>query len=255
MPGPAGLDAVPGDDLVDLGAAAAAGAGPPTLAEVAGVPYVAAAGGIARADLAAGTGWVAATPAAWASRASAPGSGDLAWPGRRAVPALAAFGDCAGGPCLVAARSVAGTAGQPALVPQLWTCAPAAAPAACDPGDWTLAAPDPDDPQVTRLGAPGHGPASLLAATDRWLYVGLDDDARGARLYRTARAPRAASDLVGRAGCSAAASTCEGLGGNGLGAGATRFAGAVRADVGGVPTLWILAGDGSGPLVLLRIAD
>jgi hypothetical protein len=96
---------------------------------------------------------------------------------------------------------------------------------------------------------------SLLVATDRWLYVGLDGAAGGARLFRAPRAPAAASDFQGSGGCSAAEPSCEGLGGNGLGVGATRIAGAARADVDGVPAVWILAGDGSGPLVLLRVSE
>lgn len=244
-----GADAVAGQDVIDLGAAASAGPGAPTLAEVAGAVYVAARGGLAWTG--AGLGWRDGTPSAppWSARAPAAGAART-----RAVPALAAFGACPGGPCVFAARTVAGGSGQPPEAPQLWRCAPTAGPGGCAPGDWALVAPDPADPFVSRLGAPGHGPVSVVVATDRWLYVGVDAPG-GVRLFRAARAPSVAADFTGRDGCSAALPSCQGLGGDGLGVGATYLAGAARAEVNGVAWLWILAGDGAGPLRLLRVAD
>jgi hypothetical protein len=255
----AGLDALPGVDLLDLGLPAAAGAGLPTLADFGGVLYATAGGGLLRsAAPAPGGRWEEATPdhAAWADRSPVEAPGAAGWPRDRAVPALVGFGACGSGPCLFAARNVAGSADRPAIVAQLWRCAPTAGPAGCAPGDWTLVAPDADDPFLTRLGGPTSGAVSILAATPRWLYVGFDDEATGVQLFRAARAPSSASDFEGLGGCAAGTAGCEGLGGAGLGvAGVTRVFGAVPVTVDGVGSLWIAAGDGVGPVSVFRVDD
>lgn len=228
-----------------------------------GVVYAADAGGMARSESAPdGTSaWVDVTPAdpAWWARASVavePATASAPWPARdRAVPSILAFGRCGEGPCLLAARNVVGVPGQePPVAAQLWRCEPSAGPAACLAGDWSLAAPDLDGP-LTRLGEPTSEALTVLAATQRWLYVGLDGPA-GVRLFRGAAAPRAAGELLGRAGCAAGSPGCEGLGGDGFGArGVTRFLDAKVLTAGGVTSLWIVASDGVGPARVYRVRD
>ncbi len=257
-PGAGGIDAVAGVDLFDVGVPPGAAAGLTALAEVGGVLYVAGGAGLLRSSApASGGAWETATPAdgAWTAKTSIPPGGG--WPRDRAVPALVGVGACGTGPCLYAARNVQGVGAQPAVVPQLWRCAPSAGAASCAPGDWTLVAPDGDgDPLLTRIGSSTRGAASVLAATPRWLYVAFDDDAGGVQLFRTANAVQLASEFQGLDGCSADISGCQGLGGNGFGgSGVTRVFGAQALTVNGVTSLWLVAGDGVGPVRVFRVDD
>ena len=259
-PATGGVDAVPGEDLFDLGVPLEAGAGLTALSDVGGVLYVAGGDGLVRsAAPASGGAWETATPAdgAWTGKASIPPAPGGGWPRDRAVPALVGFGACGTGPCLYAARNVQGVGAQPAVVPQLWRCAPSAGPGSCAPGDWTLVAPDEErDPLLTRIGSSTRGAASVLAATPRWLYVAFDDGAAGVQLFRASGAARLAREFQGLGGCSADAEGCEGLGGNGFGApAATRVFAARVLTANGVTSLWIAAGDGVGPVRVFSVDD
>jgi hypothetical protein len=234
------------------------------LATVEGIVYAADAGGIARSAAPLGgaaAAWLDVTPAdpAWRARASvsvAPATRWARWPSRdRAVPFIVAFGRCGEGPCVHAARNVAGDATEPPVVPQLWRCEPSGGPGACVSTDWSLAAPDPAG-SLTRLGDPTGEALTVLAATARWLYAGIDDGTAGVQLFRAAAAPRSAGELRGRGGCAAGSPGCEGLGGAGFGdRGVTRFLDARVFTAGGVTSLWIVAGDGVGPARLYRVDD
>jgi len=142
--------------------------------------------------------------------------------------------------------------------PQLWTCVPGP-DLLCDPQDWTLLAPNGvgdttlsqfDDPQNTRV--------TLLAATSSRLYVGYNNPA-GVVLYRSRAgltAPSSRADFEGTAGCDAsqAPSSCDGLGGRGLGAGATRiFDGRVLTY--GKDYLYLTAGNGSSGFRVFRLVQ
>jgi hypothetical protein len=166
-------------------------------------------------------------------------------PADKAVPQMAVFGGR-----LYAARNT--TAG-----PQLWVCAPGA-DLACDPQDWSLLAPNGlgdttlsqfDDPQNTRI--------ALLAATSARLYVGYNNQA-GLVLYRSrVNPPSSRADFEGTGGCdaSAAPAACDGLGGRGLGAGATRiFDGRVIAS-GGKDYVYVTAGNGSSGFRVYRLVQ
>jgi hypothetical protein len=272
-PGLAVVEALPGASVLDLDVPAMPGAsgasGILAVADLSGILYVAHDRGIARATVSlpgpaggAPADWALATPsaAAWPAKTSVaiPAlTGGALTPGARAIPALAGFGECATGICVLAARNVVGTATQPVVVPQLWTCSPSAGPAGCAPEDWTLAVPNTSgDALLTQLGDETNGAVSVLAATARWLYLGFDNGSTGVQLYRTAAAPSAAGDFKGRAGCAAGSAGCQGLGGNGFGrSGNTRVLDARVLTVGGTTALWLVVGDGSGPVAVYRVAD
>jgi hypothetical protein len=141
--------------------------------------------------------------------------------------------------------------------PQLWRCDPAGGvdPVACDRGDWTLVAADAS--YRTSFGKPGASAASLLLSTGTQLYVGLDDDAAGIHLFRSAAdVPAGLSDFVGRDGCIAGSTGCEGIGGDGLGApdALRRIFDAKVIEWSGGTDLVLTAGDGSGPVRVVRVA-
>jgi hypothetical protein len=192
--------------------------------------------------------WTSATPSAasYAAKTSITTrkTFDLE-PADKAVPQMAVLGGR-----LYAARNT--TAG-----PQLWACDPGA-DRVCDPQDWSLLAPNGlgdttlsqfDDPQNTRI--------TLLAATSSRLYVGYNN-AAGLVLYRSRVSPPASrADFEGTAGCDAslAPSSCDGLGGRGLGAGATRiFDGRVIAS-GGKDYVYLTAGNGSSGFRVYRLVQ
>lgn len=136
--------------------------------------------------------------------------------------------------------------------PQLWRCDPAAGtdPAACDRADWSLVAGDAG--QLTRFGR-----ASLLIATATELWIGFDGAVGGIALFRTSvDAPAVASDFRGKDGCAAGAPGCEGVGGDGFGAPATfsRIFDAEAIDWGGGTDLFLAAGNGAGPVRIVRVA-
>jgi len=166
-------------------------------------------------------------------------------PADKAVPQMASFGGR-----LYAARNT--TSG-----PQLWACAPGA-DLICDPQDWRLLAPNEvgdlalsqfDDPQNTRI--------TLLAATSSRLYVGYNN-AAGVVLYRSrVSAPSSRADFEGAAGCDAsqAPSSCDGLGGRGLGAGATRIFDGRVLTYGGKDYVYLTAGNGSSGFRAFRLVQ
>ncbi|MBK9515878.1 MAG: hypothetical protein IPO09_00740 [Anaeromyxobacter sp.] len=97
---------------------------------------------------------------------------------------------------------------------------------------------------------------SVLLATARYLYLGFDDAVNGAQLFRAAVAPTRLSDFKGRDGCSVGAAGCVGLGGAGFGAPArTRFLDARALAAGGQTTVYVAAGDASGPLQLFALPE
>jgi hypothetical protein len=191
--------------------------------------------------------WVTSTPtaAAYAGKSSVTTRKSLDLePADKAFPQMAAFGGR-----LYAARNT--TAG-----PQLWACTPGS-DLACEPSDWQLLARNGvgdlalsqfDDPQNVRI--------ALLAATSSRLYVGYNN-AAGVVLYRSrVSVPSSRADFEGAAGCDAsqAPSSCDGLGGRGLGAGATRiFDGRVLSY--GKEYVYLTAGNGSSGFRVFRLVQ
>jgi len=230
--------------------------------------YVAAGSGILSATVAvprpyatAAADWRTATPLSlsWLLRRGLPATASEGLtPADRAVPAMTAFGACAGGPCLFLARNVQGTS--PPVVPQLWRCDPTQSGGtdACESGDWSLAAANTSgDRGLTQLGVASNGAASLLLATSHYLYLGFDNAETGVQVYRTEAAPTSALDFRGRDGCVAGTAGCQGLGGNGLGLGTTvtRLFDAKAVTAGGVTTVYLAAGDATSPLRLFAITE
>ena len=170
-------------------------------------------------------------------------------PADRAVPQMAVFQ----GRLYLARNTLEG--------PQLFTCTPAkTAPAEhCDPGDWSLVAPNTtlSDTQLTQFNNPGNQAISLLVATAQHLYVGFDNP-QGFVLLRTAvAAPATVADFQGAGGCSASQhpTGCAGLGGNGLGAGVTRVFQGLVVHLGTTESVYLTAGTGSGPVRVFRITE
>jgi hypothetical protein len=142
--------------------------------------------------------------------------------------------------------------------PQLWRCDPAAGadPSACDRLDWTLVAADASF--RTTFGRAG-AVASLLLATATDLWIGFDGPPLGGGigLFRTsAEVVSAAADFRGRDGCTAGTGGCEGVGGDGFGAPATfaRIFDGKAIDWSGGTDLVLAAGDGAGPVRIVRVA-
>ena len=129
----------------------------------------------------------------------------------------------------------------------------------CDPGDWSLVAPNSTgDTQLTQFDDSANAALSLLVATPRLLFVGFDNGSRGVEVWRTSvPLPASRSDFTGALGCSAAQSPagCEGVGGNGLGAGAMRLFDAQVVGAPGTESVYLTAGDGAGPVGLFRLLD
>ncbi|MFL5313302.1 MAG: hypothetical protein ACJ79H_22940, partial [Myxococcales bacterium] len=166
-------------------------------------------------------------------------------PADKAFPQMATFGGT-----LYAARNT--TSG-----PQLWACVPGP-DQGCDPQDWRLlGANGVGDTALSQFDDPQNVRVTLLAATSSHLYVGYNNVA-GLVLYRSrVAAPSSRSDFEGAAGCDAsqAPSSCDGLGGRGLGAGATRiFDGRVLA-YGGKDYLYLTAGNGSSGFRVFRLVQ
>jgi hypothetical protein len=140
--------------------------------------------------------------------------------------------------------------------PQLWSCDPAggADPAACDPADWSLVA---ASNGTTSFGDDQAGAATLLVATPRHLWIGLDDAVGGVRVYRTSAAvPTIASDFRGEDDCVAGVASCPGVGGNGLGPpAASRIFDGEALVFGGRASVYLTVGDATGPVSLVRIGD
>jgi len=198
--------------------------------------------------------WLSCTPSlpAWSSRTSRRTSktADLE-PADRAVPQLATFQGK-----LYLARNTTSTAGVKG--PQLFVCSPERTGATldCDSGDWSLVAPNSTgDTLFTQFNDADNVSVSLLVATANALYVGFDNASRGVVVMRASTpAPLGRDDFTGKEGCSAVhfPSGCEGLGGNGLGAGATRIFDGKALGTGSV---YLTAGNGTGPAGLYRLVD
>ena len=106
-----------------------------------------------------------------------------------------------------------------------------------------------DDPQNVRV--------TLLAATSSHLYVGYNNIA-GLVLYRSrVGAPSSRTDFEGAAGCDAsqAPSSCDGLGGRGLGASATRIFDGRVLTYGGKDYVYLTAGNGSSGFRVFRLVQ
>ncbi len=194
--------------------------------------------------------WTDATPSAAAytnktSLASSKAS-DLE-PADRAVPSMVTFGGH-----LFAARNT--TTG-----PQLWSCDPTRTgdTAQCDPGDWSLVAPNTSgDTRLTQFNDATNAAVTLLAATPQHLFVGFNNSSRGIVVYRTSNAAAATTaDFTGRQGCAASGgSGCHGLGGDGLGRGLTRIFDGKALNFAGADFLYLAAGTGTSPVRIYRAA-
>jgi hypothetical protein len=166
-------------------------------------------------------------------------------PSDKAFPAVAIWNGR-----LFAARNT--TAG-----PQLWMCDPGA-DGLCAAGDWQLVAANLKlDPNLSQFDDAGNKSISLLAATAAHLYVGFDN-AAGVQIYRAQTAtPIDQGDFAGAAGCNAAQhpAGCAGIGGPGLGAGATRFFDGKALAFPSGEQLFVAAGDGASAARLFRFAQ
>jgi len=190
--------------------------------------------------------WVTSTPnaAAYGGKSSVTTrkSMDLE-PADKAFPQMAAFAGR-----LYAARNT--TSG-----PQLWACVPGP-DQTCDPQDWRLlAANGVGDTALSQFDDPQNVRVTLLAATSSRLYVGYNNIA-GLVLYRSrVSAPSSRADFEGAAGCDAsqAPSSCDGLGGRGLGAGATRIFDGRVLTYGGKDYVYLTAGNGSSGFRVFRL--
>lgn len=198
--------------------------------------------------------WAPCTPLlpAWTSHVSrtTAKTADLE-PEDKAVPQLAVFGGR-----LYLARNT-----NTLLGPQLFVCTPdrGGDPAQCDPGDWSLVAPNTrGDTLLTQFDDANNTSLTLLVATANHLYLGYNNAAEGLVLLRSdSPAPAAMADFRGAGGCAASQLTsgCAGLGGNGLGAGATRLFDGQALTFDGQDFLYVIAGDGSNPVRVFRVAD
>jgi hypothetical protein len=166
-------------------------------------------------------------------------------PSKKAVPSMVAFGGR-----LFAARNT--TTG-----PQLWSCDPSLGtdPLQCEPGDWSLIAPNTSgDTRLSQLNDAGNTAIALLVATANHLYVGFNN-ASGLAIYRT-QIPSAAAiaDFTGHQGCTAGQSGCTGRGGSGLGAALTRIFDGHAFTYSGAEWVYVSAGTGSAAPRLYRLA-
>jgi hypothetical protein len=170
-------------------------------------------------------------------------------PADKALPAFAEYGGR-----LYAARNT--TTG-----PQLFACAPALSGTTtdCDPGDWSLVAPNSTgDPQLTQFNDAANTRITLLQSTPAALYVGFNNATSGVVVFRSsAAAPASRADFTGRFGCTAALypASCQGYGGDGLGAGPTltHIYDSVALAFMGNSYLYVAAGDGTAPVRVLRV--
>ncbi len=177
--------------------------------------------------------WSSCTPSApaYAAKASVatPKSADLT-PADYAFPAVLPYG----GRLYAARNTIAG--------PQLWACAPGA-DGVCDPGDWSLIAPNGSgDAQLTQFDDPASSAITLLAATSTHLYVGFNN-AGGVGVFRSAlAAPASRADF-------------QRVGPPGLGLSATRIFDAKALVFAGNQSVYATVGDGVSPLSLVRLVE
>ncbi|XXF80679.1 hypothetical protein P2318_13275 [Myxococcaceae bacterium GXIMD 01537] len=172
-------------------------------------------------------------------------------PGDKAVPRLVVFG-----PWLYLARNTPEG-------PQLFVCRPNTSgdSAHCEPDDWFLVAPNTRagmDGTLTQFDNPANTALTLLAATPRHLVLGFNNSREGIVLMRSEGSnPANTADFRGGAACVASQhpEVCAGLGGNGLGVGATRIFDGEALSFDGQVSVYLTAGDGSGPVRVFRLAD
>ena len=180
---------------------------------------------------------------------------DLA-PADRVVPQFATFG----GRVFTGRNTTTG--------PQLWSCNPAATgdPAQCDPGDWSLIAPNSSscflilcsgDTKLTQFDDGALTSITMVVATSQYLYVGFDGS-NGIEVFRTAN-PAAATqaDFEGTNGCNAALhnnNECDGYGTAGLGNPSdTRILDAKALTFGAQTSVWMTIGNGTTALELVTL--
>jgi hypothetical protein len=270
MPARPGYAASLGTDIVNLQAvnmpnvgAAGSPANPntkwlmiDTISDFNGFLYLGNNGGLVRSTIAnpgpcsgACSDWANTTPSSsdWAAKTSVVIDGSALGtlePYQRAIPGIVPFGGR-----LFAARNT--TTG-----PQLWACTPSIGgdPLQCEPGEWSLFVPNTvGDLKLTQLNNGSNTAITLLAATSAHLYVGYND-AGGIQIWRTASATASSiSDFSGRTGCTAGASGCQGVGGNGLGNGSTRIFDSKVLNFSGQDWAYVSAGTGSTAPVVSRI--
>jgi hypothetical protein len=180
-------------------------------------------------------------------------------PADKAVPYIVPFG----GRLFLARNTYKGNPGCNnttfVLGPQLWSCAPTGPNQQCNPGDWSLVAPNvlPLDVGLTQMRDVNNTAITLLAAAGGYLYVGFNNASSspaGVQIYRTAN-PAAATqaDFTGQNGCPAGGSGCAGIGGNGLGQGVTRIFDGRAISFPGGTAIYLTAGTGTSPVGLFRI--
>ena len=164
-------------------------------------------------------------------------------PSDKAIPQMAVLGGK-----LYAARNT--TSG-----PQLWVCTPGT-DLTCSPNDWVLLAPNGiGDTQLSQFDDPQNTRIALLAATSSQLYVGYNNTA-GLVIYRSSgTAPASRSDFEGAGGCDAstAPSSCDGLGGRGLGVGATGIFDGRVLTYGSKDYVYLTAGTGTSGFRVFRL--
>jgi hypothetical protein len=141
--------------------------------------------------------------------------------------------------------------------PQLWVCNPGA-DGNCDPADWSLIAPnDTGDTSLSSFDDPNLTAITLLAATAEHLYVGYDGPS-GVQVFRaTTATPINRADFQGVSGCNAAnhPTSCDGLGGAGLGQGVTRIWSDAVMSFAGADYLYLSAGTGTSGARVFRVAQ
>src|SRR5262249_1225957 len=241
MPSPPGQTAVFGVTGFDITPYGIAGISTGTQIDAArgfgGLLHVFSSGGCARINQADVTvtniTWSQCTPSApaYAAKASVvtQKSGDLT-PADYAFPAVVPFA----GRWYAARNPVAG--------PQLGACAPGA-DGVCDPGDWSLVAPNGSgDAELTQFDDPASGAITLLAATSTHLYVGFDN-AGGVGVFRSlVTTPASRSDF-------------ERVGPAGLGLSAPRISDGKALSFSGSQFVYATVGDGTSPVQLVRLVE
>jgi hypothetical protein len=190
--------------------------------------------------------WAVATPAAWSSISSRTTTklADLE-PVDRAVPQMASLG----GQLFLGRNTILG--------PQLWSCNPAlgTAIARCEPGDWSLVAPNSSgNTQLTQFDDSSLLAITMVVATNQFLYVGFDSP-NGVHVFRTSL-PNASTraDFEGTGGCSADQhpASCSGIGGPGIGVATdTRILDGKAITGGGGTSVWMTVGNASNALRLV----
>lgn len=257
-----GLDAS-GQDVYNLGGDQFPGFNTTTpamidaLGDLNGLLYVANAGGIYGATVMnpgayvnGTTDWALSTPAftQWSNKASyaTTKTVDLL-PADRAIVGFASFK----GRLFFGRNTTSG--------PQLWACDPAKTgdTARCDRADWTHAAPNVvGDFALTQFNNTALTKISMVVATPAHLYVGFDSD-NGVQVFRTADASALLpAAFEGLAGCPASShpTSCQGIGGTGLGdATDTTILDARALTFGTQSAVWITVGNGTGATRLVMI--